>query len=900
MSSRVTVALSGVAALVVGLTVLGLGGSGLDVVGQEKLDQRLEPGRLALSDVVGRLTSGEDTGRYALYVALAEEAPGTVAVLLDADLPFDATAFGVFGDGAGTIEASAVTAGETLRRAAKDHRTSVQLQGLATRAGAYRDGGTWYDFELHVLAPPVPALTIEHADVLYLIDVRLLGPEAARSLDDLGELKDSGSARPLRARRPGVIETAVMMLMLILGGLLIPRTVLTGPVRPAAALIAGLALQSALGAFARGWAVLLLPIAAGALFAVLLRRRGDATGWTRRDVPALALATGVIGACVALTREFGLVHVSTDTAGYLERAVVRARATTALVPPSGRSSGYEALHAAGHLVGADVMFAVGPLALIAGLVLIAGLALRAPRQPHAIVAFVVVAGVLVGTDFIRRITMLLNSHMVVAVFLLLIAVLWLELDAPRDPPRTLAPVAAVLAAAVVLGRPEGIAYIALFLAGTLGRECWQRWRPVWLVAGMVVLAQVLGGVAGEMGGLDRTGSGLLAVGLALVVAPFVLGLLPLRLLGTVPALALLAPWILLLAVRTEDVQNQLANARSNLFGATGGWELSAVSLLLLVGIAAALWAVALRRGDGGAATPLWTLVLAYPPVVLLIRGFAQGGVGGRAHWHDSVNRMWVHLLLLLALLIVVSVRARPEHERGEDASSGARGLSLLAVAAAIGAVVLPALAWVPAFAREQQRVEVLAVEQREWDGRGIGDGWRLTGIPGPELTGIQSVLTTVPLDLGAVDAVSLGQPGELCVSMRLRTFERDLTGLIELTVTSGDLDTAGEVAVDELEDHSYGVARAPLCFVLAEEDGGIGALGDDATITVRGRGTFAGAAPAVVLDSEGDPVVSVELRWSDPARAGEPFVRHGPRVAAVITGLLVLIVLLEPGRRRSR
>ena len=907
MRGRAAIVLTGVAALVVGLTFLGVQGHGLGVVGEEKLNQRLEPGRVTLSDVVEQLNFGDDVGRYSLYAALSEEAPEAFVVLLDDDIPFDASAFSVFGKGAGVREISETSADQTLRAAAKAYRRTIQLQGLATRSGVYRAGGNWYDFELHVLDLPVTALTVEldlppgrskgDSEMLYVLDVRLLGPEADESLGESGMSETSNLLRRPAPSNPWALEAALTLALLLLGGLFIPRRILAGPVRPAASLIAGLAVQGVVGAFGRGWSVVFLPLTFGLLIAVAFRLKGVATGWTRRDVPALTISAIAVGSAVALTRQMGLVHVSTDTAGYLGRAAVQARDLTGFTVPTGQSSGYVSLHAAGHLVGADAMFAVGLLVFFAALGLVANVALRAaPRVPAGLALFVVF-GVLVGTDFIRRIAMLLNSHVIVAAFLLLLSVLWLS-DLPAagrfDPVPTLA---ALVGVAVIFARPEGIAYVAVFLAGTLGMTGWERWRPVWWAGGIGVLIQVLPGVVSGPGGLGRTELGLIVAGSILAIAPSVLLGLPRGLLNTVPLLAVSLPWTALLLLRDDNLRALLTNTQSNLFVGTGGWGLSAVSLLLLLGVAAVLWSVALRRGNGGALLPLWTLLLAYPPVVLLIRGLGEQ-TGGRAHWHDSVNRMWVHLLLLVALLVVMSIRAFHQQSPDAAATSRANAWSLLAAGAAIGAISLPALAWDPTFVRETPRSETIAREQPEWDGLRAGDGWRLTGRVGPELVGLQSVVTTVPLDLSSVDAGSLRQPGELCVGMRMGDFDRALTGQVEFAVASGGFEATGQASLTERDDLLEGVFRASVCFPVAEEDGGLGALGTDALITVRGRGTGEDSAPAVILDSEGTPVVSAELRWADPPQAWEPAVRHGPRVSAVFAGLLLLGLLPPPAHRR--
>jgi hypothetical protein len=906
VNARELIALAGAAVLVVSLTVLGLAGTGISVVGEEKLDQRLTPGRVTLTDAAAGINSDPSQGRYEVYTTLAELAPGVSAILLADDLPFDENAFRAFGKGERVVRLQTIDLNGTLGTAVGDYLSGFAPRHSAVRTGLYRHAGAWWDFELHALGQPVERIFLELGlpagrspgeEVLYLIDARLLDPSAVEAAQELIGQAERAPVLRLPSDLAWGAESAVLLAVLLLGGLLLPRMFLTGPARPAAALIAGLALQSVLGAFGLGWGVIILPVLGGISIAVALRRRGIAAGWVRSDTPPLLAAAGIIGAGVFATRALGLVHVSTDTAGYLGGAFAQAQSATGVALPTAKSPGFVALHASANIVGADALFALGPVALLAGLVLIAQLALRAPRNGPAIIAFVVVAGVFGGTEFLRRMTMLPNSHIVVAALLLLMVVLWIELCGSGRFEGG-APLAALLGAAVVLGRPEGVAYVALLLAGTLGSRNWRHLRSVWALSGAAVAVGAVASIDRGAGALDRTQVGLLTSGFLLMFAPIVFDRLPAGLRRVGPALALAVPWVLLFAVRTDAMRDGVVNARTNLFESAGGWGLAVVSLLLLFGVASVAWGQALRRGNARHLFPLWLFIAGYAPMVLLIRGLGSA-TGGRVHWHDSVNRMWAHLVLVLALFVVMSVRTWQETDRSRPPTGGWRGWSALATAGAAGAIALPGLAWAPLFASEKTRDEIVVEEQPEWDDRGVGDGWRLTGIVGPELAGLQSAVTVVPLELDVVGSESMKQAGELCVGVRLGTFDRELVGQVEITVESGALSASGNLSFAELEDSFAGVARARSCFALTEEGGGMSALGDDLLIMVRGQDARLGSAPAVILDSAGNMVVSADLRWSDSPQPRESLVRRAPPIAAGFTGLLMLAGPLLPRPRRG-
>lgn len=889
MTSGARALLAGTLLATILLVLLGAGRGGLAVVGDEKADQRLAPDRVSLAGVAERLNFSPDRGRFALYVALAEEVPGAAYVVVSDEDPVDLDRLLRIARGS-AASAPLEEAREPFSRAVKELIAERAFIGLATRSGSVRNAGLWWEWEIHLIDADARDLVI-HApgDLLVAVDARLLPPDV-RSFAQSERGDGIVPVRTMTSAIAGLIEAVLLLGLLLLGGLLLPRELVAGPLRAPTALMVGLAALGVAGSFARGaLLVLAAPIVTVVLHA-LLQRWGHPAGWRREDFPwFLASAFVLVGLGVAV-RALGLVHVSTDSVGYLDAASAVAASGPTLGTPPGSSPSLLAVHALGASAGIDGIFSLGPAVMLTGILLLLDAALRRPRHAPTIAVGLVSIVLLVANDFIRLLTMLVNSHAYVAGLLVVLAVLWRwTLDHPSDR-FGVGPAAGLLAAAVALGRPEGAVIILLFLAGTIVAQRWIAWRGVWFAVGGVVLARPAVNLLGGSVGGGTSDLALIALGLAALLAPFITRQLSARSRRALPVALMGASWVVLVVSADRGRMPELiANTRDNLLTGAGGWGLVVPALLVLLMLAAALSGSQRSTEAWAYLAPLASFVGGFVPAMLLLRAFGSESPG-RVHWHDSNNRMWLHLVPILLLFVVEAVRAWGDARRSGEGSTAGPFLRLT-TGAVVVMLALPALAWKPVFERESPRRAELLAEQPEslWKGDGLGGE---AGSIGPILVGLQTVLASVPLDRDALAAVDPSRPGEVCVGVRLGTFGRPVSGGVEITVASGRLDSAGIVEVQDLED----LDRAVVCLDLDEERGGIGLLGDDALVMIRGRGTLEGAAPAVMLDEAGAPVLSADLSWFDAPRRDEPFVRLVPRIVLLGVAFLALLMLLLPLR----
>ena len=889
MSYRARGLFAGALLSVVMMAVLEVG-SGLAVVGDTKADQRLAPDEISLTGVAARLNFEPDSGRFSLHAALAEEHPGANFVIVSESDPVDRGHLLRVARGS-EVHLAPADGREPLGRAVRALVAERGFVGLAARLGSVRFGGQWWSWELHVLDADARDFVI-HApgDLLVVADARLLPPEARAFVQrpEPDRVDPVGTMTPMAA---GLVEAGLLFGILLLGGLLLPRELLAGTLRLPAALIVGLGGLGVTGSFVRGALLAPMLLLATAALHVLLLRRGHRPGWGCHDLGPLLLAAIALSGLSVAVRVLGLVHVSTDTMSYLDASGALAGSGPSLGGPSVRSPSLVAIHALGALAGVDGIFSLGPVVMLGGTLLLFGAALRGPRYAPAIAAGVMAVAMLATSGFVHLLTMLVNSHAYVSALLLLLAVLWRQTIADPSGRTGVGPAASLLAGAVALGRPEGAVIILLFLVGTLVTSPRSGWEKAWYAVGAVTLARALPLL--DVSLLTRTSDlVLLALGTGALVAPLVTRRLPRGLRHALPWGLVAALWLALLASSGSARMPELIdNTRENLFTGAGGWGLAVPVLLVLLILVAALSGSQPNRKAWASLAPLATFVVGFVPAMLLVRAFGSDSAG-RVHWHDSNNRMLLHLVPILLLFVVEAVRAWSDARRsGEEAAAGP------ALRFTTGAVVvvlaLPALAWEPVFERESPRRAELLAEQPEslWKGDGLGGE---AGNIGPILVGLEAVLASVPLDRDALSAGDPSRPGEVCVGVRLGTFGRPLSGEVEIVVASGRLESSGVADVQDLED----LERAIVCIALDEEQGGIGLLGDDALITIRGRGTLEGAAPAVMLDDAGAPVLSVDLSWFDAPRRDEPLVRLVPPVALLGVASLALLMLLAPRRPR--
>ncbi len=393
-------------------------------------------------------------------------------------------------------------------------------------------------------------------------------------------------------------------------------------------------------------------------------------GWTRVFASAFgvgAIGLGAVAALGAAIRHDGILTLSPDSITLLSQAELLATssgAVTLLAPEilAKRMLSVPAIHALGG-PGAGPVVVLGPLLLLAIGVLTGAVAHRIARRrfdaiPAGLVATVAGSSI-VAVERMLANALYVNSHAVVAAAVL--GMLLVALDV-RLPLAVLGPLAALIA----LSRAEGALLAALVLLGaSLARP--RGWevaisRGPWLwLAGATVLRQTILLRAEVAAGSVRVATlGMLAVGIALATAPLILSRCGHRHRLLLTVAGLLALWATLGAALLLDVGPARAALRAtitNVLGA-GGWGF----LLVLLGVGASF---ALFRVAEDEFLPLAIPWIGFVPLGILLAVLRDGAY--RVGAGDSLNRMWIHLLPLLVLLIVLTVAGRARPDGPDDA-----------------------------------------------------------------------------------------------------------------------------------------------------------------------------------------------------------------------------------------
>ena len=385
------------------------------------------------------------------------------------------------------------------------------------------------------------------------------------------------------------------------------------------------------------------------------------------SVGAFMLAA-VVGLSVAL-RNDGIVTLTPDSITLLSQAELLATGSGAVASLSPgilakRMLSVPALHALGG-PGAGAVVVLGPLLLLAVGVLTGAIAHRiARRRLHAMPALLV--AVTTGSSIVAVERMLanalyVNSHALVAAAVL--GMLLVAVDV-RLPLSVLGPLAALIA----LSRAEGALLAALVLLGAslarprggevaTAREPW-----LWLAGATVLRQTILLRAELASGSVTVATLAMLFVGIALATAPLILSRGGHRFRLLLTGAGLLTLWIALAAALLLDVgpaRTSLRATVTNVLGA-GGWG----PVLVLLGLAATF---ALLRVTEDEFLPLAVPWLGFVPLGLLLAVLRDGAY--RIGSGDSLNRMWIHLLPLLVLLIVLAVAGRAEPHFPEDRGS---------------------------------------------------------------------------------------------------------------------------------------------------------------------------------------------------------------------------------------
>ena len=689
--------------------------------------------------------------------------------------------------------------------------------------------------------------------------------------------RDPGRAPSLV--RAVAVESSILIGLLLLGGLLLPRTsrtVIDPRLRVALALPVGIAAHATVGvlrlpglwgAAATAAVILFLP--------TVLHARGTPSGWTRADVRALASASVGILAVVALARWTTFLMLTPDSRDYWAGGAVLADGNLApALLDVKRGLSLQSLHAIGFATGIEGLQALGAVLLAAGVVILGASVAGVVNRSRSIASasFVAAAVALVASPQIRGLAAYINTHVLVAVLIMALVIL-VTLG------RGMLPATTVVAAGLVLSRAEGALLVALVLLGTLALADRRTVRiGPWVTSGIATLvwAGLLGLGAAQVGRGTPTAVvliGLIGVGL-LLVGPGVKSL-PRETLVRLPIAVSVLLWgaALLLMLRDDEVVF-LDVARENLGGGAGRWGVLGILL-----VAAAVLAVGLSGGSSSpeATVGRWVLI-GYVPLALLTKlgdgldgdaGLATLLVGGgRTGFGDSVNRMWMHAVLVALLVLLHAAFAAPTARR----RSWSRAPGVVVAILAVGWV---ASQWQPA---HLPRVVVSDLNV-------LRAGGIESAIPTEEL--VDGSTVTQQLLIPPFVAPQGASAAEVCVDVRLVTFGNVPTGSVVLGLVGGGRTAERTLRGERIAD--FGVE--PVCLAL-DTDGPepLGPL-DDLTLTVRAVGTSPGAAPGLLLAAGVGPRASVRL-------PGESGADPGATDASVV--LEVRLVLEGPGAPLDR
>jgi hypothetical protein len=672
------------------------------------------------------------------------------------------------------------------------------------------------------------------------------------------------------------VDTSVLIGLMLFGGLFLPGG--GGAARPGLALLVGMSAWGLLGILLVSTSMML---ALSVIVAYALSRSAQwdlsgrtVLGWTRADVPAMVGFAIVILAVAVRARNGNLLLLHTDSMSFLLGGwAYAAGSMDAALLDAKRGLVLQALHGPGFLLRAEGLQSLATASYAAGAwVLITALAARLQRNPGISVALIAAGALLLFSPFLVRSSALVNTHLLIAGLLLSLVILWERGAGSAEDAGLGRPVlaASVLASAVVLLRPEGALVIALLLIGTLWSDArWRIWTPVWQAAG---LASIAWGVLLMLGalqrgvplGLDRWSA--VPIGIMLFFAPLALRKLPGSAVPWLPTVMLSGLWmgaLAVVAVRGGKVRFFTA-ARENVFLGRGGWGVLWVTLLMLV-----LVGLGRTLGSDRAKTlgPALALLIGFAPLTMFVkmldnvRSFDLDRMlsgGGRVGYFDSVNRMWMHVLLVALYFGVSQTLVGPARPAGRTARRVQAGTTVRAVSIAVIALSVARL-WAPGY------VEVAPL-------RGDVDSGLISVVT------VQGTIVVGELVDGAVIEQQfllddrIGEDPEarivrVCVDVPLVTFARTNSGEVRITLAHGTRSATESFRSADLED--WGSVRSCLALPTGPEPAlpfriivtGHGGRPDGSPSLLRTTGALIGDG-AVVLPatfSEGDGNVPMTL-----------------------------------------
>jgi hypothetical protein len=326
-------------------------------------------------------------------------------------------------------------------------------------------------------------------------------------------------------------------------------------------------------------------------------------------------------------------------------------------------------------------------------------------------------------------------------------------------------------------------------------------------------------------------------------------------------------------------------AQQNLGKGLGGWGTMGPLLIIAAVVGVALTT---RRDEPGIMTARWLIISFTPTVLLAILGaglerpeteldtFFSGGA--RVGWGDSVNRMWAHIVLVIAYLLrrASSPSLRMPNSQGSASrTSRADHKSAVRDRVTVSAVVLLlfgpwiAIQWQPTYIPwSSVVVETL-----------VG------GVPG--VTGEENALTvladgvqvdqTLVLDMGALAPQTIVRA--VCVDVPLVTLGRPMTGNYRLELSVG-----GQTAVRHIEWRDvvdWGSQRA--CVDLGTDSASVlaGNSTTVARVTITGSGAALEEAAGVLVASGFPSMTGAVISTRNPDTTTETG-RVGPLALSVV------------------
>ena len=783
---------------------------------------------------------------YGPYLALDQHAPGAV-VLQAADADRDGLWRPYLVGIAGASEVRTVELGD------------LELPGPATFESGASEKDPW---TLRVAPGRVSAVLVTRdAAGTHLVDVRTLPREVLSSLpaDVLaGSAEDAGRApsrpAPPTLRRAIAGETLVLIVLMVAGGLLLPRSRSdhgqggwgAHVSRVSMGLVVGIALHVTVG-------LLLLPgpwalaatIAVSLLTASIATRKGIAVGWGRGDAKALVAASLGIFGIVAVARDLRSVHLITDSFRYWAGGAAHAVGAFGLEEVTvKRGLGQQVLHSAGFTVGAVGLQALGVVLLAAAALTLLAVARKGAtgaRTPVVVAGALVVIALVASPQFWAMATFI-NSHLLVATLLLALVVLLGEGTDERAR-RALLPAVGVVIAAIVSLRPEGGLLVGATLLGLLAVRSP---KPVWIGAWYALGASAL-----VWAGLLTLGQGpslattlIAAMGGGALLVGRVVRSLRSSVRNAMPPIAFVVLWAIAIIMLTPDRVTLFDAVVANVGVGDGGWGVTG-PLLLLTG----LFAVAHTRGAEDVRTLVArSFVIGFVPITILAKlgdgaqsaergldAFLRGG--GRVGWGDSVNRMWMHVALVLLLLFLEGLRRRHDPRAVTSHRRGRRAVDAAMDGALVVAGLVAVAQWAPGYVPRDVipvTATVLSVDGAEPAGE-LVDGVEVR----------QSILLpTVTPEASESDV----RPTALCTDLTFVTYARAVEGRVRVELEVGGRSAQRMIQGADLQDW----VEETVCVDLTADEGGmtdISALdGGTLEVRVRGIGTRTGSSPSVLVD----------------------------------------------------